>query len=451
MIEFLKSLFRKLDSHSQELFRGASVALILRVLGAGLTFLLSLILARTLGAEGAGMYFLAYGVVTIASVAARLGLSGSLVRFTSQGAVTEDWASVHGLARRAVMLGIAASIVTIGALLALAPWIAEVVFDEPRLTEPLRIMSFALLPFVLLNLIGQLLRGLKRIAQSLAVMAALPPALTCAGVLVLGPLAGTRGAAASYLIATLVTLAFAWAWWRSSTPKPVDPPAAFPLRTLLASSMPLFWTSLFTIVIDRSPSLFLGFFAPAAEVGILEIANRTALLVSFILLAVNSIAGPKFAELHRSGDIDALARIARRSAMISAVAALPPVLIFIAVPDLVMGLFGDRFVQGAPILVILALGQLFNAGTGCVAVVLVMSGNERAMRNITLLSLLIGIVLYLVLIPLWGMHGAALTCALTVGFQNLAATVAARRLLGVWTLPAPRIRRRGGRRREMPR
>lgn len=439
MIETLVALFRQLDSHSQELFRGASVALILRVLGAGLTFLLSLVLARILGAEGAGMYFLSYGVVTIASVGARLGLSGSLVRFTSSGAAAEDWPSLHGLARRALALGAGAGVLTTGVLLAAAPWFAEVAFDEPRLTAPLRIMVLALVPFVLLNLFGQLLRGRKRIAQSLAVMAALPPALTCAGVLILAPVAGIRGAAAAYVIATVLTLALAWVWWRSATPNRKGPPATFPLRKLLASSMPLFWTSLLTIVIERSPGLFLGFFASTAEVGILEVANRTALLVSFILLAVNSVAGPKFAELYRLGDMEALTRTAKRSAMLSAVAALPPVVILIAVPELVMSLFGERFAAGAPILVILSLGQLFNAGTGSVAQVLVMSGNERAMRNVTLTSLLLSVAFYLVLIPLWGMRGAAVAVALSVAFQNLIATVAVRCALGVWILPVSRI------------
>ncbi|MFW6012084.1 MAG: oligosaccharide flippase family protein [bacterium] len=448
MIDTLNTFLRKLDPHSQELFRGASVALILRVAGAALTFLLSLVLARTLGAQGAGIYFLAYGVVTIVSVGARLGLGGSLVRFTSAGATANEWSALNGLARRALTLGSLAAGVATVLLLFGAPWLAEEAFDEPQLTAPLRIMVLAILPFVLLNLLGQLLRGRKRIAQSLAVMAALPPAVTCVGVLVLAPTAGTQGAAAAYVIATVLTLALAGWWWHSASPRRTGPPGTFPLRTLLASSMPLFWHSLLSIVIDRSPGLFLGLFATASEVGILEVANRTALLVSFILLAVNSIAGPKFAELYSSGDIDALVRTARRSALLSAAAALPLVLVFVTVPEAVLSLFGERFTAGASILVILTLGQLFNAGTGSVAVLLVMSGNERAMRNVTLASLLVGVILYLGLIPLWGMHGAAVACALTVAFQNLMAVLAVRRALGIWALPYPSFPGRGPRGRE---
>ncbi|MCW8816038.1 MAG: hypothetical protein OQK59_08655, partial [Chlorobium sp.] len=49
----------RIDVHMLEVINGAAVALVLKVLGAGLTFLFNLVLARTLGAEGAGLYFLA--------------------------------------------------------------------------------------------------------------------------------------------------------------------------------------------------------------------------------------------------------------------------------------------------------------------------------------------------------------------------------------------------------
>lgn len=438
----LSSLFNGLDKHSQELLRGTSVALVLRVLAAGFSFLLSVALARILGPDGAGLYFLAYGVITIAGVGCRLGLGDSLVRFTSVGMATEDGPVLGGLALRALLLGGGASALVSGSLFVASPWLASRLFDDPRLTTPMRIMVLSLVPFVTLTLLGSLLRGRKRIAQSLAVMATLPPLITLVGVLILGPGYGPEGATVAYVVATVLTLGIALGWWRKASPNRSADGRPLSLRELFASSVPLFWHSLFKMVIDRSPVLFLGLFATAEEVGILEVANRTALLVSFVLLAVNNIAGPKFAELYILGEIATLARTARRAAMLSAGVALPLVVVFVSFPELVMSLFGERFVAGASLLVILSLGQLINAGTGSVAVVLIMSGNERAMRNVTFGSLLFSVALYLTFIPLWGMHGAAAACALTVGVQNLAAVFAVRRALGIWTLPRPHFKSR---------
>lgn len=438
LIRGLVSLFRNLDVHSQELLRGASVALILRIVGAGLTFLLSVILARVLGADGAGLYFLAFGVVSIAGVGARLGLGDALVRFTATGATGLEEPSLRSLAGRALTLGGVAGAVVTGVVLAVAPWLSNVIFDEPRLIGPLRIMILAVVPFVMSSLLAQLLRGRKRIARALAVTSALPPGLTCIGVLLLAPSGGARGAVLAYVIAVLVTLAVAVPWWLAAMPERSLGRRHFPIHTLLGSSMPLFWTSLAKMVMDRSPALFLGFFATAGAVGVLEVANRTALLVSFTLLAVNSIAGPKFAELYGEGDRQGLARAARRSAMLATLAAFPLVVGLVTVPETVMSLFGERFVDGSSLLVILSLGQLVNAGTGSVALVLVMTGRERVLRNIALVSLLASVVLYMSLVPAWGMHGAAVTYAITVSLSNLLAAFAVHRLLGIWVFPSPR-------------
>ena len=71
-IEFLLSrlpaLRSRLDEHMLEVISEAAVALVLKVFGAGLAFLFNLVLASTVGAEGASLYFLAFTVMTIATV-----------------------------------------------------------------------------------------------------------------------------------------------------------------------------------------------------------------------------------------------------------------------------------------------------------------------------------------------------------------------------------------------
>jgi O-antigen/teichoic acid export membrane protein len=66
------------------------------------------------------------------------------------------------------------------------------------------------------------------------------------------------------------------------------------------------------------------------------------------------------------------------------------------------------------------------------------------MRNITLAGVVAAVALYLTLIPLWGMLGAAVASALSMALQNLATAFAVRRALGIWTLPIPGF---GGRHR----
>ncbi len=68
----------RLDSHMIEVVRGTSVALGMKVLAVGLGFGLNVLLARLLGAEGAGVYYLALTVTSIAAVVGRIGLDNAL-------------------------------------------------------------------------------------------------------------------------------------------------------------------------------------------------------------------------------------------------------------------------------------------------------------------------------------------------------------------------------------
>ena len=65
-----RALGRWLDHHMREVLRGAMVAFPLRLVSAGLVFALNILLARILGAEDTGLYYLALTITTIATTVA---------------------------------------------------------------------------------------------------------------------------------------------------------------------------------------------------------------------------------------------------------------------------------------------------------------------------------------------------------------------------------------------
>jgi hypothetical protein len=70
-------LIDKLDFNMKKVLRGASVGFVLKVIGGGLGFMFNVLLARLLGVDGAGMYFLALTVTTIATVFGCMGLDNA--------------------------------------------------------------------------------------------------------------------------------------------------------------------------------------------------------------------------------------------------------------------------------------------------------------------------------------------------------------------------------------
>lgn len=431
------------DPHMSEVVRGAGAAFGAKGLGVAGLLGLQALLGRTLGAEGTGLFLLALTLAVVASVVGRVGLDNAILRLAAGQAETGDWRGVAGVARHGILTALATSAAACAALYALAPALADHVFGKPELVAPLRGLALAVVPISLLFLLAELLKAVRRIGLSQLLQNA--PPLLAIGLLL--PAAGALDAgtaARGYAAAALLALALAGLAWRRATPRLRGVRGSFDLRRLAASAAPLYGAALLALLLEWLPALALGVWGSKAELGLFQVAHRTALLTSFALAAVNHVAAPQFAALHARGDLRAMERTARRSALLMAAAAAPLLALFLLAPSHVMRVFGPDFATGGPLLSILAVGQFVNAAVGSVGFLLIMSGNGAAFRNATAVAATLQIALCATLVPAFGAVGAALASASSVVCLNLVAAALVASRLGIRTLPIPRRRGRGG-------
>jgi O-antigen/teichoic acid export membrane protein len=437
MSSLITQLYHRLDGHTKEVVNGAASAFVLRIAGAVLSFALSVVLGRMLGANGVGLYFLALSVVTIATVLGRVGLDNTLLRFTAASASSGDWVAVKGLYVKSIRFTLVASTLMAIPVAVFAPWIGNTLFDDPNLTDPLRLMALGIVPTALFTIVAQMLQGLKRTRDGIAVLGVWAPAFCLAGAIALVPTWGVQGAAMAYAVAAALTVVIAWWRWHKATPQTAGLEGHFPTEKLLQSSVPLFWVSLSQLVITLSSTVILGIWSTNADVGIYGAASRVVVLLNFLVLAVTSIASPKFAALHEQGDMRALGALAKSSTKLLVLAASPAFAIFFLVPEKVMGIFGNEFTSGATVIVILAVGQLINIITGPAGNVLMMCGHERLVRNTLVMSAFVCVGTSLLLIPQMGVVGAAIALAITVSVENLTMVALVWRKFGIMTIPIP--------------
>jgi O-antigen/teichoic acid export membrane protein len=418
-----------------ELVQGAAAAFVLKMLAVAAQFLLSVYVARKLGAEGAGVFFLVLTVLLVASIIGRAGLDNTLLRFTAGAAALGRWDEVSGVYRKGMSVALAASIASALLLYVSAEALSLHLFRKPELAGPLRIVSIALVPMVLALLHAELLKGLKRVVGALFVQGVGIPGLALIIFAALAYRWEVEGAVWAYVAAAWVTFLLGLSLWRRATPGLAGLRGSFPTRALFESSIPLFLVATMTFVMGWTGTLFLGIWGTSAEVGVFTAAVRTALLISLFLVAVNAIAAPKFAELYRTGDMEALARLVRSAAILVSLLAAPVFLLCVAFPSTVMSLFGPEFREGGPVLVILAAGQYVNVLTGSVGYLLMMTGNERLVRNNMAVAAILNLVLNFVLIRAYGVLGAAIGTAVSIATLNLGAMYLARVKLGIMTAP----------------
>ena len=423
----------------RELVLRSGTVLVVRVMGAGLGFAFNVALARVLGAEGLGIYHLSLTFTLIASVVGRMGMDAAMLKFGATSHAEGDWrqlAAVHRLG-----MGIAAlccGIVAASTFLA-ADWVAQTVYGDPTIANPLRLMSLALVPFSLLSLYGELLKaGQHQALSSFIQGAALPVVNLLLLFLFAENITDPSAASGLYLAGAVVVCILGYFSWRHCTPRPPAPPStALGLGQLLATAMPMYGSAIADVVMTFSDVLILGIFATSAEVGIYSAAARTALLTRFLLLATSSVAAPRFAALHAANDKEGIARLAVRSTILTTVSTLPLLLIFIMFPERILSLFGTQFEAGAAALIVLSIGQFVNAATGPVGYLLNMSGLHRIEGRIAVAGAVMTVGFCFALIPAWGLLGAAAANAIATAACNLLRVYFAKSRLGILMLPFP--------------
>jgi O-antigen/teichoic acid export membrane protein len=104
-----------------------------------------------------------------------------------------------------------------------------------------------------------------------------------------------------------------------------------------------------------------------------------------------------------------------------------------------LGIFGREFQTGSFALRLLTVGQFINAISGSVGLILLMTAQERVFHKIIIATTIINFVLNVLLIPKYGVNGAAFVSMVSTVFWNLSAVYFIKRHHNIFTLYIPLI------------
>lgn len=425
------SQFVGFDNQLSEVLEKAGMAFILMGGGLGFGFAVNILLARLLGAEGIGIYFLAFDISSIAITLATLGLNKTVLRFTAAYASLGDWSSVRGVYRTSVWIVAGLSICSTIVLIALAPLIAFRFYSESRLVEPLRVMSLVILPTALLSLNTEALRGLKQIRNSVFLSTVGIPLLSLPLIMIFVDWLGLSGAIVARLVASVAILLLGVFLWRRTVSRYHEFKSAFPTHHLLKTSFPFLSVDFTNLMMRRADTVLLGIWATTEDVGIYNAAIRMAVLTSFALGAVNSIIAPKFAALYAQENKVALEKLTRGiTRLMVLIGIMITVPLFLFSPFLVQ-MYGTEFLRGATVLRILLVGQFVNVAAGPVGFLLLMTGHEKVQQNNVLANAGLNVILNILLIPRYGLIGAAVASSISLALKNLISVLLVYRFMAI--------------------
>ncbi|WP_197911653.1 flippase [Kineobactrum salinum] len=439
----VKRLYTKVSSYVEgdglraHLLRGGLGSLVVKVVSSLVNFVLVVLLARTLGPGEYGVYTFALSLIMLLTIPAQLGLPQLIVRETAKAHTRKNWALMIGLWRWSIKF-IVFSTSTIILLGLLILWLGFSWIESMRWYTLLA--GLLLVPFIALaNIQGATLRGLRYVVLGQLPEQILRPAILTFLVLVLvwsGSamsavfVMGTHGAAAVGAFAigmALLKCVHAPAYNRDLEP---IYEGDYWRRTML----PLAMLAGLQLINSHADILMLGTLRSDREVGVYRVVVQMATLVVFGLSAFNQILQPYFARLYEQNDMLRLQKLATYSARIILSIALPPVVIMVAAGKPLLGFFfGEGYSAGATSLAILAIGQLVNASMGSVGVLLNMTGHERDTMYGIGVAAGANVILNIILIPRWGIEGAATSTAITLFVWNFLLRRAVKRKLSIET------------------
>ena len=425
-------LWSGLGTERREVLRGSLAGIVMRMVDVPARYGFHYLMALKLGVYQAGLFYLAFSALNLLCGFGRVGLDYAMTRDIAAGQATGNVTLLGRIARKGFGLVFALSLVTTLACLAFAHPLAEYVFEQPKLSVPFRLLALTILPVNLFVAAAGVLAGLKQVVRSQLLYGPLWPALWCLAALCFD--FTIKGAIDLLIGAQLTTAVVGIILMTRALPRGAlsrsDPADRQPVR-LFGLGWSLFMAETVQLLISTAPILLLGHFEQPDAVGLFAIANRLTMIVTVVVYGVASIASSKFAELNRLGDRERLTQTVRMVALVVIVLTVPLLAIMVAVPEFVMGLVGQAFREGAPLMRILAVGYIFSALFAAMPILLGMSGHERDLRNINYVALACLLLSGLTLIPFWGSNGAALATAITVVLNSLLSAYAVHRRLGI--------------------
>ena len=426
-------MFRKFRDDFSDVLTHGLLALPLRVLGGGSSFLLIMLLTNILGSEGYGLYALSLTIVTILGVLTRFGADNAALRRVAVAWDQELYGVGKGyLVASAKLVALLSISVTLGIVLSSA-YVAEHWFDKAALNSPLTIMSMALMPFSCMYLLIAGLRATREFAASTIIQTIAIPVTM---LIVLGVGAyyiewSVGGVAWVYVLALVLSTTFAFlrlpfSLLRSNT-------VSINVKNVAVDSLPLMLASSGGMVLLWTDTIVLGVFEPSEQVGIYNAASRTATLLGLILAAVNTVAAARFSVLHAAGDRKELGRYVNQVTWLMIGLSIPVLLFVLFFAEWILSFFGESFQSGALLLRILAIGQFGNVICGSVSMLLSMTGHAKALQRIVWATALMNIGLSIVLVQGMGALGVAIATAVSVFTWNIWALFIVRKRLGFWT------------------
>jgi O-antigen/teichoic acid export membrane protein len=422
------------------------MAFLIRVCGASIALISQALLARWMGASEFGIYAYVWTWVVLLGSLIDFGFATTAQRFVPEYIGRHEDGLLRGFlfASRAIVVAFATALALLAALAVrfVEPWIGALV------VLPLYLGCLTLPLYGLTMVQDGIARSYNWMNLALMPLYIVRPL----AILVLMGAAHLAGYETTAVTALIASIAATWATAivqlftlnrrLSGVVRRVG--RRFDVGRWMVTSLPVFMVGSFYFLLTYTDVLVLEQFRAHDEVAIYYAATKILALVAFIYFSIWAVAGTRFAELNVAGERDKLAAFLAWTIRWMFWPSLAATAALLSVGKPILWLFGPAFTEGYWLLAVLSVGLLARASVGPAERLLNMLGEERRCAAVYCSAFTLNVAACLILIPPFGMLGAALATSSALVAESAALYVVIRRRLGLHSFIVPRRRARGG-------
>lgn len=411
-----------------DILKGAGVAFFLKVIAAFVSFILTLLIARTLGVKESGYYFFIISTLLFLSAISSFGLFNAVLKEASINSGNNK--HLITLMTKSIV------VVVVGCLLVA---FLLIVYDQFRDLHGVShyiidrysiFIVLALLPFTLTFIFSSYFQAGRRIFLSMLMLNLGYQSLMIVGITVFS-ISSLNDLLIALIVSLIVVVLFALTIYFILDGSRLRFSGGVSFSALIGLSLPMMVSHVVSQINVFSGQFFLSIYTTPEDISLFSVSLRIATLMSFLVVAVNRISAPKFATLYKNNEIDELRNVVCFSNRILFLFCIPILLLVVLFGRSILGYFGDDFVNAYYVLLILTFGQFISSITGTVVFLLQMTGLQRELRNNVIIATIMSVSLGAFLVPIYGLIGAGIMTFISLSVTNLFSCYRAYKILGV--------------------
>jgi O-antigen/teichoic acid export membrane protein len=429
----IRKLLNKInkDDNLKYIFKGGSVSFIFKLLGVLFGFLVIWIISKLFDEKYYGTYALLQVIVQLLVLVFTFGLTSILVKEINKN--KED-ASFHysfllQVLKKVFFISFLPSLV----LLFGAKYISTYLFLKPNLTYGLQIMGISLVFYLMHELTLYFFIARKEFIKFGLFMFVMPNVFFIVFILFFRKQISDENQlflfySLSFLLCFIIEfmLVFSKAEFNGKL--------ELNWKSIFKESNPIMLSGVVFYLLSWVSVLMLGRYVSESQIGIYNAAYKIGLSVQLFMLTINIIISPRVADLYHNQKFDELKKFIHHSTRLIAMISLPVAILVLIFNKWLMGFFGIGYLEGTMVLNIITVSTFINAISGNVDQILYMTDHQKKFFNIILISLFVNIVLNYILIPKFGINGAAISVLITTLLMNILSLIVIKRKLGYYTL-----------------